>query len=120
MPQYQFRCDSCRVLYTVEDRNNVPPCPTCGLNPKRVWSFTNSNSMPEHFNHSLGEYVSNRRQFYDGLKRASEEASVRTGIEHNFQPLDPSDLADPSAHGVTDEGMEETHRAHYEERKLLQ
>ena len=118
MPQYQFRCDSCRVLYTITDKDNVPPCPTCGAHPKRVWSFTHSGSMSEHFNHSLGEFVTNRRAFYDGLKRQSEAVSARTGIEHDFQPLDPSDLADPSAHGVTDEGLEATERAHYEERIL--
>lgn len=69
--------------------------------------------MPEHFNHSVGEWVSNRRQFYDALKRKSDEQSIRRGQTIDYQPLDPSDMSDPSAHGVTDEGLEETHRARF-------
>jgi hypothetical protein len=78
-----------------------------------VWNFNSGRSFPEHFNNSVGEFVSNKRQFYDGLKRQSEVQSIRTGVEHNYQPVDPTDMADPSAHGVTDEGLDATHRALY-------
>lgn len=113
MPQYQFRCDSCGNSYMVAHRSSVPPCPTCGTHPRRVWAFTHSNSMPEHFNNAVGDFVTNKQQFYDGLKRQSEEHTIRTGVEHDYQPIDPSDMKDQSAHGVTDEGLDATHRALY-------
>jgi hypothetical protein len=69
--------------------------------------------MPEHFNHSVGEWVSNKRQFYDSLKRKSEQSSIRTGMDVDLQPLTPSDMAEASAHGVTDEGLEDTRRASF-------
>jgi hypothetical protein len=69
--------------------------------------------MPEHFNNAVGEFITGKQQFYDGLKRKSEEAWARTGLDHDFQPIDPSDMRDPSAHGVTDEGLEATYRAQF-------
>lgn len=78
-----------------------------------MWSFNPIHSMPEHFNNTLGEHVSNPRQFSDGLKRKSEEVSIRTGISHDFQPVDPADMRDMAAHGVTEEGLDETRRASY-------
>jgi hypothetical protein len=71
--------------------------------------------MPEHFNNSIGQWVGNKRQFYDGLKRQSEHASIRTGIEHDLQPVDPSDMADMAAHGVTEEGLDTTRQVHSDE-----
>lgn len=70
--------------------------------------------MPEHFNHSVGEWVTNRRAFYDALKRKSEESSVRTGMTVDLQPLGPSDMAEASAHGVTDEGLDATYRQQFD------
>lgn len=79
----------------------------------RVYSFTTGSGMPEHFNNALGEFVSDKRQFYDGLKRQSEVASIRQGFDVDYQPIDPSDMADPSNHGVTEEGLDDTYRASY-------
>jgi hypothetical protein len=67
--------------------------------------------MPEHYNNAVGQFVTNKRQFYDGLKMKSEEASIRTGMDHNYEPIDPSDMADAKAHGVTDEGLDTTEKA---------
>ena len=111
MPQYQFRCPSCRSLYTVTEPNHPAPCPSCGVSVKRVWTFTTGRGMPEHFNNAIGEHVTNQRAFYDGLKRKSEADSIRTGMEHDYQPVDPSDMRDPSLHGVTEEGLDDTYRA---------
>lgn len=110
-PQYQFRCDACRQLYTVDNPTHPQPCPSCGLSVKRVWSFTTGKGMPEHYNNAVGQFVTNKRQFYDGLKMKSEEASIRTGMDHNYEPIDPSDMADAKAHGVTDEGLDTTEKA---------
>jgi hypothetical protein len=65
--------------------------------------------MPEHFNQSTGTYISNTREFADELKRKSEEMSNRTGMTHNYQPVDVTDM---KALGVTDEGLEHTHKVH--------
>lgn len=67
--------------------------------------------MPEHFNNSLGQYVNNERQFKDGLKRKSDEASERMGHTVDLQPIPAADMADAKAHGVTDEGLDATRRA---------
>jgi hypothetical protein len=66
--------------------------------------------MPEHFNNATGQYVTNERAFGDQLKLKSEEMSARTGMEHNYQPIDITDM---KALGVTDEGLEHTQRVHY-------
>lgn len=113
MPQYQYRCPSCRSPFTVNDNVNIPPCPVCNATSKRVWNFTSSPSFPEHFNHAVGEHVNTRTKFYDLLKAQSELASIRSGREVDYQPIDPSEMADPKLHGVTEEGLEDTFRATY-------
>lgn len=111
MPQYQFQCQFCYQDYTITSPENPPPCPSCGAKAKRVYSFTTGRGMPEHFNNAVGQFVSNKSQFYDALKIKSEEDSIRRGMTVDYQPVDPSDMKDAAAHGVTDEGLESTARA---------
>lgn len=66
--------------------------------------------MPEHFNTSVGRVVNNERELRDAFKRQSDEVSERTGIEHNMEFLTRAEMADASAHGVTDEGLESSRR----------
>jgi hypothetical protein len=70
--------------------------------------------MPEHFNHSVGSFVSNERQLRDALKVASEEASHRSGMDTDYQFMSPADMADSSSHGVTDEGLDDTYRTRHD------
>lgn len=70
--------------------------------------------MPEHFNHSVGSYVSNERQLRDALKVASQEASRRSGMDTNYEFMSPADMADAGSHGVTDEGLEDSYRARHD------
>jgi uncharacterized C2H2 Zn-finger protein len=120
MANYQFRCPSCRAVYTLESsiHDDVPefrPCPRCGHDKSsRQYVFNYSRSFPEHFNQSIGTYVNNNREFTDGLKRQSEQMSVRMGQEVDYQPLGPSEMAEASAHGVTDEGLEDTFRRQHD------
>jgi hypothetical protein len=65
--------------------------------------------MEPHWNNALGAYVRNRREFEDGLKRRSDEASERTGTEHRFVPVEWVDAKD--AGRVTDEGLDKTEQA---------
>ena len=63
--------------------------------------------MHEHFNHSVGKPISDRRQFAAELRRKSEEMTERTGTPHNYVAVD---LGDKTGLNVTDEGMDSTLR----------
>lgn len=67
--------------------------------------------MPEHFNTSVGVHVNSERELRDAIKRKSDEASERNGIETNLEYLSRADMADASAHGITDEGLESQARS---------
>lgn len=105
MPLYQYRCNQCKRLFNTEHRGDSTTCESCGADAPRKFSFNTSGGMKEHWNIAAGEYVSNRRQLDDALKRQSEAASARTGIDHEFVRVDVADMHDAKAHGVTvDEG----------------
>jgi hypothetical protein len=117
MNQYQYRCPSCRNIFTVLERADVYPCPTCGRDGSRKFQFSVKSSFQEHFNHAVGHYVNNQTQFYDSLKVQSDEMSYRMGTDVDYQPISAMDMAEGSAHGVTSEGLEETYKAHHDLRK---
>lgn len=116
MANYQYRCPSCRAIYTLEAsiHDDLPerrPCPRCDFNGSvRSYSFNHTPSFQEHFNNSLGRYVSNNREFTDGLKIQSAEMSERMNQNIDLQPLSPSEMMEASAHGVTEEGLYETRK----------
>lgn len=88
-------------------RHNVR-CAVCDAKAVQVISAPSFHrGLDGHYNSSLGQYVSGRRAYEDGLKRASESATLRTGIAHDFKPVD---LRDKERLGVTDEGLDETRR----------
>ena len=60
--------------------------------------------MPDHYNVSAGQHVSGQRELEEVFKRKSDEVTERTGIPHNFKPID---LRDHEALGVTRHGLEE-------------
>lgn len=116
MANYQFRCPSCKAIYTLEasindDLPEKRPCPRCNYNGShRDYSFNLAPSFQEHFNNSLGRFVSNNREFEDGLKIQSAEMSERMGQNVDLQPLSPSEMMEASSHGVTEEGLYETRK----------
>lgn len=110
MPEYQYKCHNCRVTFTTLSRTEIPPCPVCQEPATREFVFQARNSMPEHFSHSAGRYVSNERELRDAFKRQSDEVSERLGIEHEMEFLTRAEMADPTAHGVTGEGLEDSAR----------
>lgn len=122
MAVYEFSCKTCSRDHSVvglhekeamESRisNGFAIC-DCGGEISRIYSFSFKRSMPAHYNQSAGTYVSNERQLHDSFKAQSEAASIRTGIEHNFTPVDPQDT---ERLGVTTEGLGAT----YDRRKAL-
>lgn len=74
---------------------------------KRVFGFSLVKPMQEHYNPTVGRVITNKRQFADGLKVASERETLRTGIEHKYVEVDPTDS---KALGVTEEGLDTTAR----------
>lgn len=50
-----------------------------------------------HFNHAVGEYVSNDAQFRDALKRGSERNTLATGMDHDYEPHYPGDIPAPTS-----------------------
>jgi hypothetical protein len=75
-----------------------------------VFSFYTGTGMKEHWNTAVGRYVSNRHDMDETLKRQSDEASVRTGIDHDYQYVSPAEMADPNAHGVSEDALEPTRK----------
>lgn len=56
-----------------------------------------------HYNHSVGKYVRTAGEFKSELTRASDAHSERTGIDHDFRPIEMNE-----APGVTSEGLDST------------
>ena len=77
----------------------------CGSPYKRVYSFQAVRPMPEHFNLAAGTFVRTERELNDVYKRKSDEASERTGILHEFQPVSQSEK---QALNVTSQGLSDT------------
>lgn len=108
MPEYQYRCPGCRHIFTTLSRTDIPPCPVCRTPAQRKFSFGIVRGVSEHFNYSVGQYVSNERELREELKRAGEDQYLRTGIENDLEYLSRADIAEASSHGVTEEGLDST------------
>ena len=110
MAEYQYRCASCKRLFASGTRSDSTLCPECQGPAVRQFSFYTSGSLKEHWNAAVGRYVSNRHDMDEALKRQSDEISVRTGIDHQYEYVSPAEMADSSAHGVSEDGLEESRR----------
>lgn len=106
MPLFDYKCSTCGITTTITFRSTYIKCEYCvdGMATRR-FSFSIASSMPEHYNPSIGKYVTNMNTFKDSLKRQSESATISTGIEHTFIPVT---LHDRDSLGVTDQGLYET------------
>lgn len=126
MPIYEFVCKNCgkevSVALSITEYTDGPyskrdsierKCEVCGVQTARHFTTPSIKlPMPDHYNRSAGTYVTGERQLRDEFKRKSEAATIRTGVEHNFVPIDYSDR---KALGVTDQGLDAT----YNRRKEL-
>lgn len=107
MAIYEFRCRSCGWIEMYPTRDVDELCARCLRGRmQRVWSFQMAPVWHAHPNHSTGTVVSDPRQFERDLARKSEEQTERTGIQHNYVPVDHSDT---TKLGVTDAGLKETY-----------
>lgn len=104
MPVYEFKCDSCGLqiekYYQFTDAQ-VAECH--GMMRKLLPKFQYTR-FSEVYSPGLGKEVNSRGRYKEELKIKSEQVSERTGILHNFQPVD---LSDKKALGVTDQGIED-------------
>lgn len=95
MTVYEYRCRGCGVVRESELRDDNQPC-SCGELSRRVYGFRQAAGLQPHFNHAVGRYVTNNRDFNDALKERSEVQSLRTGIDSNYVRVDPGDMAEPT------------------------
>lgn len=96
MPIYEYSCDSCQApayiacgpANALKGRHDAgrQPCSKEGCRGvlRRVFSFSVAHAFEPHYNSSQGQWVPTRAALADNAKRASDAASERTGVEHNF------------------------------------
>src|SRR5688572_16350362 len=112
MPTYEYRCPECGQYashFHAFDQSSTPhQCARCHMYPidKIVSNFSIAAPMQDHFNTAVNKPISSMRTLKAELNRKSEELTERTGIPHNYQPVD---LRDKEGLGVTDEGLDSTY-----------
>ena len=118
MREFDFRCPNCGFTVTLSINEPPSSCPNehCYYDSplKRVFNFYAKPMFRDHFNLSTGRYLTSEHQLSETLKVQSEEMSYRMGQEVDYQPISHLDMADPAAHGVTEEGLETTRKVHYD------
>jgi len=67
--------------------------------------------LADGFSPATGTYVSGNRNLREQFKIASEQATERTGIPHNFQPVD---MRDTETLGITEEGLADDNRTRHD------
>lgn len=94
---YAYRCRSCGLAFDSNTRDDPYPCHVCGGLIKRDYSTVqlSTPTFKPHFNHAVGQYVSNTRQFSDALKVTSDMNSEATGMDHHYVRVDPGDVPRP-------------------------
>lgn len=102
MPIYEFKCDTCGAITEKYYEFNDAHVAEChGLMRKLLprFQYTRFNEV---YSPGLGKEVNSRGRYKADLRAKSEQVSERTGMLHDFQPVD---LSDKKALGVTDEGL---------------
>ena len=111
MPMYEFKCKNCRRTTTLLENTAPRKCAYCDHKSViRVYSFSPKTSFQPHYNTALGRWVTSEKDFKDGLKSASDAASVRTGLDTNYVPVE---WQDKETFRATEDGMDNYHRSHY-------
>lgn len=112
MPIYQFKCNTCHVIwerfYPISEYSDsdMRVCPECQQKLGRIYSFAKVKTFEPHYNSSLGKYVSTQRDMKNTLRNLEVEAAERLGYEPKYALYDPRELEST----VTEEGMDATNR----------
>jgi hypothetical protein len=95
---YSYLCPECESESAHLTRLGIgeilnEPCEVCDhpFIVRAVCRISTSLSMPEHFNHSTGRYVTNKRAFTSQLDAKSDEMSARLGYDVKYSEVDSSD-----------------------------
>ena len=106
---YEYKCPFCQTHTTSTHRGDRlhTACIVCQHHGPlhRVFAVSIHKPMMAHFNKSVGKEISSQRQFEQELRRQSDIATLNTGIEHRFEPID---LSDVKTLGVTEKGLDTT------------
>lgn len=107
MAQYEYRCrnEQCSSygIITVFSYNDIDVRCHCNQPLKRKFSFQTkpvATIFTPHYNNAVGQYVRSYGEFTDVMHRNSDRESERTGMQHNFQPLHPTDMKPPTSEGI--------------------
>ena len=92
--KYTYRCESHGSIDATV-RADFILCPYCdeAIQAKRQWGFHVDLSFEPYFAPSFGSVVKSRTHAKDLAKIASEEATLRTGVPHDFTVVDTHDDA---------------------------
>lgn len=104
MTVHRWRCRNCNTRI---DAPGTLPCPVCGLIMTKDWTAIQIRPTPAfqpHFNHAVGKYVSNSREFDEALRRGSEAQNT------TYSRIDPGDYPDPP---YATEAIEASERARF-------
>lgn len=90
MPVYEFACcgEDLSTVRSMTADTMTKFCPNCGEQAQRVFSVPGVSIFTEHFSPATGQMVKSQSDFKSQLKRASEEATERTGVPHNYVPVE--------------------------------
>jgi hypothetical protein len=100
MPVYEYRCEFGHILSTNAPRKwsqefvgqqccaTLPDGKACRGRLKRKYSVSFAPVDQATYNPSVGQEISDKRQFKDVCKRLSDKQSERTGIPHRYEMVD--------------------------------
>lgn len=122
MPTYEYKCPECGnemsavmsiSTYVSEQMDwDMPNCGQCHYQMHRVYTpLPHVMDTPGHYNLAVGAYVSSDSDLREKLKAASEQASIKTGIDHDYRPVD---MRDRERFKVDGSGLESTARARHD------
>lgn len=111
MPLYEFKCRKCGLKSSTLNHDEQPICQLCSNPMGRDYSFFVKTPFQPHYNTAVGQYVRTQAEFESHLSRLSDAQTERTGILHNYQPVE---IGDRDAYGATEEGMDDYYRTHHD------
>lgn len=112
---YLYECRECgqpfhsriRGDFAMTSDGQVVSC--CDQPVKRRYQLAVQRPMHDHYNPTTGTMIGSDRQFREELKKMSEVSTRKTGIEHNYEPIDP-ELARRTVEESQAVGLESTNR----------
>ncbi len=102
--RYTYRCPT-HGAFDSDSRGDELWCPKCHTRSQRKWSFTVSAPFTAHLNPTTGTIINTPSQFKSELQQANDINEAAGRPSH----LEPVDLRDKAALGVTSEGLPATY-----------